>query len=123
EAEEILGGPLATATTLAGLMRRLMRKSDAGSTLFQPLIAALDESLNALDRTTEAVEQLKREMAFDPAELEQVEGRLFALRAAARKHHVIVDELSEVLAKYRAELAALQSGEATLAKLEADVEV
>jgi DNA repair protein RecN (Recombination protein N) len=52
-----------------------------------------------------------------------VESRLFALRAAARKHHVVVDELPEVLAKYRAELAALQSGEATLAKLEADVEV
>jgi DNA repair protein RecN (Recombination protein N) len=62
-------------------------------------------------------------MAFDPAELEQVEGRLFALRAAARKHHTTVDELPGVLAKYRAEIAALQSGEATLAKLVADAEV
>ena len=123
EAEDILSGPTAPAPALAGLMRRLMRKADNGSTLFQPLIEALDQSLNALDRTTEAVDQLKREMAFDPQELEQVESRLFALRAAARKHHVIADELSAVLAKYRAELAALQSGEATLAKLEADVEV
>jgi DNA repair protein RecN (Recombination protein N) len=123
EADEILGGPNAPAPALSGLMRRLMRKVDSGMALFQPLIDALDQSLEALDRTSEAVEALKREMAFDPAELEQVEGRLFALRAAARKHHVIADELSEVLAKYRAELAALQSGEATLAKLEADVEV
>ena len=123
EADEILGGPNAAAPALSGLMRRLMRKADSGMALFQPLIDSLDQSLTALDRTSEAVEALKREMAFDPAELEQVEGRLFALRAAARKHHVIVDELSEVLAKYRAELAALQSGEATLAKLEADVEV
>ena len=123
EADEILGGPSAPAAALSGLMRRLMRKADSGMGVFQPLIEALDQSLNALDQTSEAVENLKREMAFDPAELEQVEGRLFALRAAARKHHVIVDELATVLAKYRAELAALQSGEATLSKLEADVDV
>jgi DNA repair protein RecN (Recombination protein N) len=100
-----------------------MRKADGGMALFQPLIEALDQSLTALDVTAEAVETLKREMAFDPSELEEVEGRLFALRGAARKHHVCVDGLAEVLAKYRAELAALQSGEATLSKFEADVEV
>jgi DNA repair protein RecN (Recombination protein N) len=123
DADEILAGPNAPAPALSGLMRRLMRKADSGQGVFQPLIEALDRSLDALDATAETVEALKREMAFDPAELEQVESRLFALRAAARKHHVVVDELPEVLAKYRAELAALQSGEATLAKLEADVEV
>jgi len=123
DADEILGGPHAPASTLSGLMRRLMRKADSGMGVFQPLIESLDQTLNALDQTSEAVEALKREMAFDPAELEQVEGRLFALRGAARKHRVTVDELAEVLAKYRAELAALQSGEATLGKLEADVSV
>ena len=40
-------------------------------------------------------------------------------RAAARKHHVTVDELGEVLKKYQDEIAALQSGEATLTGLEA----
>jgi DNA repair protein RecN (Recombination protein N) len=123
DADEILSGPTAPAPALSGLMRRLMRKADGGMALFQPLIEALDQSLTALDVTAEAVETLKREMAFDPSELEQVEGRLFALRGAARKHHVSVDGLAEVLAKYRAELAALQSGEATLSKFEADVEV
>jgi DNA repair protein RecN (Recombination protein N) len=123
EADEMLSGPTAPAPALAGLMRRLMRKADNGASVFQPLIDSLDNALNALDHTSEAIETLKREMAFDPAELEQVEGRLFALRAAARKHHVAADELGEVLAKYRAEIAALQSGEATLAKLEADAAV
>lgn len=123
DAEEILAGPSAPAPAMSGLMRRLSRKMESGMDIFRPLVEALDQALDALDRTGEAVEQLKRGMAFDPAELEQVEARLFALRAAARKHHVRADELGEVLAKYRAELAALQSGEATLAKLEAEVAV
>jgi DNA repair protein RecN (Recombination protein N) len=123
DADEILSGPSAPTTALSSLMRRLSRKAEGGSSIFQPLIDSLDATLNALDQTSEAIETLKREMAFDPAELEQVEGRLFALRGAARKHHVSVDELGEVLAKYRAEIAALQNGEATLTKLEADAAV
>jgi len=123
DADEILSGPNAPSPALSGLMRRLMRKADNGGSIFQPLIDALDNALNALDQASEAIEQIKRAMAFDPAELERVEGRLFALRAAARKHHVSADDLTEVLAKYRAEIAALQSGEATLAKLEADAAV
>lgn len=123
EAEDLLSGPQAPAPALSGLMRRLMRKADNGSTLFQPLIESLDNALNALDQTGEVLQNLRREMDFDPAELEQVEQRLFALRAAARKHHVIVDDLPAVLARFRAEIAALQSGEATLAKLEADAQI
>ena len=73
----------------------------------------------ALDRTGEALEDLKREMAFDPAELEGVEERLFALRAAARKHQTSCDGLAEVLARYSADLETLQSGETRLATLEA----
>ena len=120
DAQEILNGPSAPTAALSSLMRRLMRKADNGTSVFQPLIESLDTTLNALDQTSEAIETLRREMAFDPAELEQVEGRLFALRAAARKHHVTVDDLGEVLEKYRVEIAALQSGESMLAKLEAE---
>jgi DNA repair protein RecN (Recombination protein N) len=119
DADEILSGPSAPGPALAGLMRRLMRKIDGGMAVFSPLVDALDASLASLDRTEEAVEALKRDMAFDPNELEQVESRLFALRAAACKHHVVVDELPAVLAKYQAELEALSSGEAALARLEA----
>jgi DNA repair protein RecN (Recombination protein N) len=53
-------------------------------------------------------------MAFDPRELEQVEERLFALRAAGRKHGVPVDDLAGVLARYQADLETLQSGEEAL---------
>jgi len=119
EADDLLSGPAAPGPALISLMRRLTRKVDGGAVLFQPVVEALDGTLTALDRTTEAIEALKREMAFDPAELEDVETRLFALRAAARKHQVQPDQLAEVLARYSGDLEMLESGEATLAKLEA----
>jgi DNA repair protein RecN (Recombination protein N) len=119
EIDDMLNGPSAPGPALAGLMRRLMRKIDGGAALFQPLVDTLDGSLAALDRTTDALEELKREMAYDPNELEAVEERLFALRAAARKHQTTCDELSEVLSKYSADLDTLQSGETKLVALEA----
>jgi DNA repair protein RecN (Recombination protein N) len=91
-----------------------MRKADAGAAVFRPIVEALDESLVSLDRTGEVLETLKREMAFDPADLERVEERLFALRAAARKHGVQVDDLAAVLARHRADLEMLQNGEEAL---------
>ncbi|MBE7732249.1 DNA repair protein RecN [Devosia faecipullorum] len=120
EIDEILNGPNAPTPALASLMRRLMRKIDGGASLFQPMVDALDASLEVLDRTGLALDELKREMAFDPDELEAVEERLFALRAAARKHQTSCDGLAEVLEKYQGDLDNLQSGESRLRALESE---
>jgi DNA repair protein RecN (Recombination protein N) len=119
EADELINGPAAPSPALVQLMRRLSRKAEGGAGVFVPLVEALDGALTALDRTSEAIEEIKRDMAFDPMELERVEERLFALRGTARKHQVTVDELPEVLARYAGDLAMLESGEAGLAALEA----
>jgi DNA repair protein RecN (Recombination protein N) len=120
EIDEILNGPNAPSPALASLMRRLMRKIDGGASLFQPIVDALDASLEVLDRTSDALDDLKREMAFDPSELEGVEERLFALRAAARKHQTSCDGLVAVLEKYQGDLDTLQGGEVRLKSLEAE---
>ncbi|MEO9297660.1 DNA repair protein RecN [Devosia alba] len=119
EIDEMLNGPSAPAPALASLMRRLMRKIDGGASLFQPIVDSIDTALTSLDHTSDTLEALKREMAYDPAELEDVEERLFALRALARKHQTSCDGLADVLAKYSADLETLQSGEARLVALEA----
>ena len=118
DADEILNGPMAPGPTLAALMRRLSRKADSGAAVFQPIVEALDASLVSLDATTDALEGLKRDMAFDPNDLDKVEERLFALRAAARKHQTTCDGLAEVLQRYQNDLDMLQSGEESLKALE-----
>ncbi len=118
DADEILNGPMAPGPTLAALMRRLSRKADSGAAVFQPIVEALDAALVSLDATTDALELLKRDMAFDPNDLEKVEERLFALRAAARKHQTTCDGLADVLQRYRTDLDMLQSGEESLKALE-----
>jgi DNA repair protein RecN (Recombination protein N) len=119
DADEILNGPMAPGPSLASLMRRLSRKAESGAAIFEPIVAALDAALIALDGTSDALEGLKRDMAFDPVDLERVEERLFALRAMARKHHTTVDGLIEVQRRYQDDLDRLSNGEETLKELEA----
>lgn len=121
DADEILNGPHAPNVGLVTLLRRLQRQGDEG--IFAPLVEAIDASLVSLDQTSEALEELKRQMSFDPHELEGVEERLFALRAAARKHHVQCDELPAVLERYVTDLDALQNGSGILEKLEQEAKL
>ncbi|HHG90267.1 MAG TPA: DNA repair protein RecN [Devosia sp.] len=117
DADEILSGPAAPASALATLLRRLQRKAGGEDDLFLPLIEGLDASLEALERTGETLETIKREMDFDPDELNEVEERLFALRGMARKHSVAPDALGGVLAHYQGALQDLQDGAAELERL------
>jgi DNA repair protein RecN (Recombination protein N) len=61
-------------------------------------------------------------LSFNASELEQTEERLFAIRAAARKHAVLPDELPAVAAELSAKLQTLTSGTAGLDALQREVE-
>jgi DNA repair protein RecN (Recombination protein N) len=111
EVDEVLNGPNAPTGALAGLMRQLSRKADSEGYLFATLVESLDNALVALDQTSESLEDLKRQLEFDPGELERTEERLFALRAAARKHNVSCDELPNVLASYQEALTNIEQGD------------
>ena len=47
---------------------------------------------------------------FDPRELERIEERLFALRAAGRKYNVPVDNLADAGQRYSGDLALIDAG-------------
>lgn len=97
-----------------GLMRDAARwleaaSEDAGEVLAEA-ISALDRALVELGEAEDGVARALDGLAFDPAELEQVEERLFAIRALARKHSVAADDLGGLAETYRTRLQALDSG-------------
>jgi DNA repair protein RecN (Recombination protein N) len=55
---------------------------------------------------------------FDPAALERIEERLFALRAASRKYSTPVDGLAALATKYAADVALIDAGAERLKRLE-----
>ena len=97
EAHETVAGPASPMPTLASLVRRLERKAAAAGGLLDPAVAALDRALKGLEEAEAALEAAMATAAFDPKELERIEERLFALRAAGRKHKVPVAALPAVL--------------------------
>ncbi|WBV44202.1 DNA repair protein RecN [Pseudoroseomonas cervicalis] len=84
-----------------------------------PILAALGQAQDALAEAEGMLERLTGELGPDPRRLEQVEERLFALRAAARKHAVAVVELPGLLRDLSDRLAALDAGAERAAALEA----
>ncbi len=80
-------------------------------------IAALGRALVELDEAGRGVDQALQAMNFDPLELEQAEERLFAIRALARKHNVPPDDLGTFADGLRAQIAALDEGDADLREL------
>ena len=88
------------------------------------LEGALTTALDALGRTTaelgEAQDGLSRvidALDVDPTELEQVEERLFAIRALARKHGVAADDLAAFADTLRTRLSVLDRSDAHLIDL------
>jgi DNA repair protein RecN (Recombination protein N) len=65
-------------------VRRLERRAAQAPALIEPVVKAIDAALNALDEARAHLETALRVAEFDPGELERIEERLFALRAARR---------------------------------------
>jgi len=81
-------------------------------------IAALGRVLVELDEAQSGVEDCLSALDFNPLELEQLEERLFAIRALARKHNVLADDLGGFAQDLRARLGVIDSGAGNLAALD-----
>lgn len=118
EASEFLNGNGSPVPLIASMVRRLERKSHEAPGLLEETVELLDQALNHLSNAQMEVEAALRRTEFDPRELERVEERLFALRAAGRKYSVAVVELPALAQKMVADLADLDAGEEKLGQLE-----
>ncbi len=124
--EDIIRAHSATGSDGAeGMMGDALRWLEGAATTAE---GALDEAIDALGRALaelgeaqQGIERFLEQLAFDPAELERVEERLFEIRAQARKHGVLPDDLGGFAEDLRARLAALDAGEGKLEDHRADV--
>ena len=118
DAHDAVAGSASPVPALAAAIRRLERRSTQAPGLVEPAAKALDAALTSLDEARTHLEQALRLADHDPLELERIEERLFALRAAGRKYNSSVDNLSAVAARHAADLALIDAGAERLAALE-----
>ncbi|AXI55404.1 DNA repair protein RecN [Sulfitobacter sp. JL08] len=80
-------------------------------------LSALGRAMVELDEATDGIARALDVLSFNPVDLEETEERLFAIRALARKHDILPDDLGLFGDTLRQKLAALDAGDADLAAL------
>ncbi len=78
---------------------------------YDDIINMLEQTLINAEEAVNEIEAASRNISLNQNELDSVEERIFTLRSVARKHQVNVDELPEVLEKFRQQLNAIELGE------------
>ena len=117
---ELLGGQAAEGA-MSEAVRWLDGVSDQADDMLTEPLEALNRAQIELGEAQDGVARCLDALEFNPAELEATEERLFAIRALARKHDVLADDLAGLADRLRERLASLDAGDANLAQLEADL--
>jgi len=118
EAEAAVAGKDSPVPMLSAAVRRLERRHAQAPSFIVPAVKALDAALVALEEARRHLAQALDAAAHDPGAQERIEERLFALRAAARKYNVPVDDLAALSERYTADLATIDAGAVQLAARE-----
>lgn len=101
------GGALAA---LARALRRLTRAADRAQGLLDGAVAAAERAATETEEALNALNTAAQALEINPRALEQVEERLFSLRALARKHSVNVADLPALREKIAERLALIDAG-------------
>jgi DNA repair protein RecN (Recombination protein N) len=118
DAQAAVGGPSSPVSALSAAVRRLERRASTAPQLIEPAVKAMDLAINALEEADQHLNAALVAADFDPLELERIEERLFALRAASRKYSTPVDALNALATKYAADVALIDAGAEQLKVLE-----
>jgi DNA repair protein RecN (Recombination protein N) len=105
-----LGGPEGAGARLAGALRVIERVAAQAGGALEPAAAALERACVELEEGSALLERVGQELQLEGERVEAVEERLFALRAAARKHRVTVDGLAALRAEIERRVAGIDAG-------------
>jgi DNA repair protein RecN (Recombination protein N) len=117
---KVFEGSKSAVAELRGAARRLDRLGPEHPLLADAL-TALDRAVIEASEAESKLDAAKEALTFDPLRLDDIEIRLFELRAIARKHNVAPDGLVALHADLTVKLHAIDAGSEGLAKLEAEV--
>jgi DNA repair protein RecN (Recombination protein N) len=113
-------GPAAALRSATRALTRLLPAEPDPTDPTTAALAALEHAEEALAEAENLLDRLAEAAEADPRRLETAEERLFALRAAARKHQVPVAELPGLFDTLVTRLAALETGTARAEALAAE---
>ncbi|MBU2960191.1 DNA repair protein RecN [Citreicella sp. C3M06] len=102
---------------MSNALRWLEGASERAEGRLDGAMAALTRAMAELDEAGREVADCLDALEYNPADLEDTEERLFALRGLARKHSVAPDDLAELTQTLSGRLAALDRGESDIADL------
>ena len=120
EALNAVGGDSGAEDGLMTAIRRLERVAERAEGLLDQPLEALERALMETREALARLEEAQNKLDFEPGRLEKVESRLFALRAAARKHQCRVDDLEALAKNFAARLEAIETGEGRIEILKKD---
>lgn len=122
EALVLMEGDKALQSALNGALRQLEKVSDQAAGRLDATITALERAVIEADEAQTQLLEASRDLVYDPQRLEQVEERLFGLKALARKHAVQVDQLPATKTMLQQQLDDIESGADRLNELQQNVE-
>ena len=118
-AQQVLSGDSGPGAGLSAAERALTRGAAALADRLGDVLAALARAGAEAAEAERLLDAAARAFAPDPARLERVEERLFALRGLARKHNVDVERLGGLRDELAGRLRGIETGAERLAALDA----
>jgi DNA repair protein RecN (Recombination protein N) len=113
-----IDGDAGAQRALARALRRLERVRDRAQGLLDGAIAAGERASAETAEAATALAHAAQALELDPRALDQVEERLFALRALARKHNIAVADLPRLHQLLTEQLGAIELGADNVLALE-----
>lgn len=119
EARAAVAGDADIENALRTALARINRVAAQAGGRLDALVQAFDRAAIEAGEALRELDRAEADLDADPAALERAEERLFALKAAARKHGCAVDDLAALRDTIKAKLAALDTGAGDIKKLAA----
>jgi DNA repair protein RecN (Recombination protein N) len=113
-----ISGTKNVVASLRGAERTLSRSPLTSGEGFKPILEALDRAATEAEEAQYQLEKIGQDSTFNPEKLEQVEERLFELKAAGRKYNLPVEELSALYEQVLEKLKLIETQDSRLGALE-----